>query len=67
MVLDGTMVIIASIVLTVMHPGIGFGSAWQEANFSFRTRKDGNQVASSRNENMEEQEMKAADVRVTDV
>lgn len=39
MTLDGTMVIIAMTSLTIMHPGIGFGSVWQETNFYFRSRK----------------------------
>jgi hypothetical protein len=35
MILDGTMVIIASLALTIMHPGRAFGSVWEEANFHF--------------------------------
>ncbi len=35
------MVIIACFALTVMHPGWGFGSVWQEANFSFILRRKG--------------------------
>ena len=53
MVLDGTMVIISCLALTIMHPGVGFGSVWQEANFSFRTKKghrDGMELGSSGNE-----------------
>jgi hypothetical protein len=35
MVLDGVMVIIACLCLTVMHPGIGVGKQkWKEAEFS---------------------------------
>lgn len=39
MVLDGTMIVIALISLTVMHPGVAFGNVWQQANFHIRTRK----------------------------
>ncbi len=39
MILDGTMVIIGSTMLTLFHPGWAFGRIWREANFSFRTRK----------------------------
>jgi hypothetical protein len=35
MILDGTMVIMACICMTVFHPGIGFGDRWAEAKFSF--------------------------------
>lgn len=35
MVLDGVMVIIACICMTVFHPGIGFGHKWKEAKFPF--------------------------------
>ena len=34
------MVIIAMFSLTVMHPGLGFGSVWQEANFYFLSRRE---------------------------
>lgn len=36
MVLDGVMVLIASICMTVMHPGYAFGKRWNDASFSFR-------------------------------
>ena len=39
MVLDGTMVVIACIAFTVVHPGVAFGKVWHEANFHFRTKK----------------------------
>ena len=39
MILDGVMVILASIVLTVWHPGYGFQGRWNEAGFRFRTSK----------------------------
>jgi hypothetical protein len=39
MILDGTMVIIGSLALTIMHPGRAFGSVWDEANFTFLIRK----------------------------
>ncbi|UPK91493.1 hypothetical protein LCI18_002428 [Fusarium solani-melongenae] len=39
MILDGVMVILASIFLTIWHPGYGFGKRWNEAGFRFRTSK----------------------------
>ncbi|KAF7552334.1 hypothetical protein G7Z17_g4401 [Cylindrodendrum hubeiense] len=39
MVLDGVMVILASMLLTVCHPAYGFGKRWNEAGFRFRTSK----------------------------
>ncbi|KAM5354557.1 hypothetical protein ACJ41O_001204 [Fusarium nematophilum] len=39
MILDGTMVILASLCLTIWHPGYGFGRRWNEAGFRFRTCK----------------------------
>lgn len=35
MILDGTMVIIAMLALTFMHPGRSFGRVWREADFTF--------------------------------
>ncbi|KAI5463881.1 RTA1 like protein-domain-containing protein [Mariannaea sp. PMI_226] len=39
MILDGVMVILASLSLTICHPGYGFGKRWNEAKFRFRTSK----------------------------
>lgn len=39
MILDGVMVILASICLTIWHPGYGFGKRWNEAGFPFFTPK----------------------------
>jgi len=41
MILDGTMVIIALLALTIMHPGRAFGKVWNEANFTFLVSKRG--------------------------
>jgi hypothetical protein len=43
MILEGPMIIIATIALTVCHPGIAFGSAqsWAAANWTFRKSKKG--------------------------
>jgi hypothetical protein len=41
MILDGAMVIIACICMTVMHPGFGFEKRWNEARFSFFDDKVG--------------------------
>jgi hypothetical protein len=35
MILDGVMVLVACICLTVMHSGIGFGDQWAEETFTF--------------------------------
>ncbi|ORY17059.1 RTA1 like protein-domain-containing protein [Clohesyomyces aquaticus] len=39
MVLDGVMVILASLLLTVFHPDYGFDKRWNEAGFKFRSGK----------------------------
>lgn len=39
MILDGVMVILATICLTVWHPGYGFQRQWNNARFPFRTSK----------------------------
>ncbi|KXH65701.1 RTA1 like protein [Colletotrichum salicis] len=39
MILDGTMIILACLCLTIFHPGVGFGKRWNEAEFQFRTSK----------------------------
>lgn len=40
MILDGTMIAIATICLTAFHPGPGFGGQWHAANWSFRSKKE---------------------------
>lgn len=37
MILDGVMVILASICLTVYHPGFAFQGRWVESKFRFHT------------------------------
>lgn len=39
MVLDGVMVLIASMCMTAMHPGYGFEKRWNDARFPFRSPK----------------------------
>ena len=39
MILDGVMVILSTIFLTIWHPGHGFQGRWNEAGFRFRTSK----------------------------
>jgi hypothetical protein len=36
MILEGAMVTIACICLTVLHPGVAFQGRWAEANFRVR-------------------------------
>ena len=39
MALEGLMVIIAIIALTILHPGFSFQGSWPEADFIFRDFK----------------------------
>ena len=39
MVLEGPMVIIAVMALTILHPGFSFQGSWREADFIFRDFK----------------------------
>ncbi|KFY72777.1 hypothetical protein V499_07112 [Pseudogymnoascus sp. VKM F-103] len=39
MILEGAMVIIACICLSVFHPGVAFGGKWDQGNFKFRALK----------------------------
>ncbi|KAF2840786.1 putative RTA1 domain protein [Patellaria atrata CBS 101060] len=38
MILEGAMISIASIALTIIHPGVAFAGKWDLGNFSFRNR-----------------------------
>jgi hypothetical protein len=71
MILDGTMVIIACITLTVMHPGFAFGAVWQEANFTFRVKKKkreiGTELEVGSNEVSDRLEAKGLDMKAVDV
>lgn len=40
MILEGAMIIVASLTLTIMHPGIGVGRvAWAEGDWHFKSKK----------------------------
>jgi hypothetical protein len=39
MILDGAMVILSVLCLTIMHPGRAFANRWNEAVFFFRPNK----------------------------
>lgn len=39
MVLEGAMIVIATVALTALHPAVCFQGVWHEANFSFRMKK----------------------------
>lgn len=41
MILEGLMIVLATTCLTVFHPAVAFKGTWHEANFTFRTRKEG--------------------------
>lgn len=40
LILDGAMVALAVILLSVLHPGLAFGGQWHAANWSLRTGKE---------------------------
>ncbi len=40
MILEGAMIILAVISLTILHPGTCFQGSWHQANFSIRASKD---------------------------
>lgn len=40
MVLEGPMVIVACLLLTVFHPGYAFRGQWHEADFKVSAKKD---------------------------
>lgn len=42
-ILDGVMVLVACIALTVYHPGISFEGRWPEANFQLIGKKSNKQ------------------------
>ncbi len=39
MILEGAMIVIACITLTIPHPGVGFKGTWATANFNLRGPK----------------------------
>jgi uncharacterized BrkB/YihY/UPF0761 family membrane protein len=39
LILDGAMITLAVLLLTVLHPGPAFGAEWHSANWSLRTKK----------------------------
>jgi hypothetical protein len=41
MVLEGPMIILASFLLTIFHPGIAFDGTWGAASWSLRGRNQG--------------------------
>lgn len=41
MILDGAMIATAVLALTLLHPGVGFREQWHAANWTFRSRKNG--------------------------
>jgi len=40
MILEGPMIILATLVLTVLHPGLAFGGNWGAAAWSLGKGKD---------------------------
>lgn len=40
MILEGLMILLALIPLTVLHPGMAFQGSWNQANFKIRASKD---------------------------
>jgi len=41
LVLDGAMIALAVVLLSVLHPGPAFGAEWHTANWSLRSKKGG--------------------------
>ena len=44
MILEPTMIFIATIALTVLHPGTVFGRRWNEANFRLNGKINDNEM-----------------------
>ena len=40
MILEGMMILLAVIPLTLLHPGMAFQGSWDQANFKIRASKD---------------------------
>jgi hypothetical protein len=40
MILEGAMVVSASLALTIFHPGMAFAGNWVRARYTFRTAKN---------------------------
>jgi hypothetical protein len=40
LILEGTMILVACLCLTIYHPGIAFQGRWADADFSMKRRKD---------------------------
>jgi hypothetical protein len=40
MILEGAMVVIATVCLAIWHPGVAFQGRWEEANFRMRGNKE---------------------------
>lgn len=57
MVLEGPMIISATVLLTVWHPAVAFGEEWNNANWHLRERKEG-----AVNEEKEEKEASKEEV-----
>lgn len=53
MILEGPMIFLAVLVMTVLHPGIGFGGKWSSATWSVRqSMKAGFDTSSSSTQNV---------------
>jgi uncharacterized membrane protein YhaH (DUF805 family) len=44
-ILESVPITLAVLLVTVLHPGLGFGGAWEEAGWSFRKHEGGKQDA----------------------
>lgn len=42
LVLDGAMMAVAVVLLSILHPGVAFGAQWSSANWSFKKGRAGN-------------------------
>ncbi len=44
MVLEGAMVVLATSVLTIFHPGIVFGEKWKDAGWTWKNSRSGTDI-----------------------
>lgn len=40
MILEGLMIVLAVLLLTILHPGVAFQGSWDQANFKIRASRD---------------------------
>ena len=53
MILEGAMIVIAVLALTIFHPGVAFAGHWADANFKLKGRKTAEKDISGGSSNVE--------------